>query len=248
VKTSGASCIVVAAGRGDRLGAGQPKAFVPVGGRTAVEHVVHTVATQTSIARLVIVVPGDQIDATRRLLDTGGFTRLNAQTSVTVVAGGTTRQESVAAGMAALHDSEDDSEDIVLVHDAARCLTPGDVFERVIAAIRDGHDAAVPVLPVVDTIKQVSDDTVIATVDRSNLRVVQTPQGFRRAALLAAHEAAVRSGGDAATDDAGLVERMGMRVHLVDGDDRALKITRPFDLTVADALAAALASSEETSP
>jgi 2-C-methyl-D-erythritol 4-phosphate cytidylyltransferase len=122
---------------------------------------------------------------------------------------------------------------IILVHDAARALTPPDQIERVAAAVRSGQSAVVPVLPVADTIKQVdAEDAIVATVDRSALRAVQTPQGFRRDVLAAAHDGAT----DQHTDDAGLVERMGVRVHTVLGSDRALKITRPVDLVIAEAL------------
>jgi 2-C-methyl-D-erythritol 4-phosphate cytidylyltransferase len=122
---------------------------------------------------------------------------------------------------------------IVLVHDAARALVPPSLVQRVAAAVRDGHDAVIPVLPLVDTVKQVDDsDHVIGTVDRSVLRAVQTPQGFRRAVLEAAHRAAV----DALTDDAGLVEKLGVRVMCVPGSEAALKITRPHDLAVAEVL------------
>jgi 2-C-methyl-D-erythritol 4-phosphate cytidylyltransferase len=116
------------------------------------------------------------------------------------------------------------------VHDAARALVPPRLVERVAAAVRGGHDAVIPVLPVVDTIKRVADDgRVLGTLDRSSLRAVQTPQGFRRAVLEAAHAAAV---GDH-TDDAGLAEKLGVPVQSVEGDEAALKITRPMDLEVA---------------
>jgi len=142
---------------------------------------------------------------------------------------GATRQASVAAALAAVPLDFD----IVLVHDAARALTPPELVEDVAAAVRGGHGAVIPVLPVVDTIKQVSDSgSVVATVDRSSLRAVQTPQGFRRDVLVKAHEAAL----DEHTDDAGLAERIGVPVHTVPGSEAALKITRPFDLAIATLL------------
>jgi 2-C-methyl-D-erythritol 4-phosphate cytidylyltransferase len=142
-----------------------------------------------------------------------------------VVAGGAERGHSVAAGIAALPSGIG----VVLVHDAARCLTPADVFERVIAAVRQGAGAVVPGVPVIDTIKQVDDSGwVIGTPDRSGLRAIQTPQGFRRDLLERAHAAS-----SAATDDAALVERLGEKVLVVDGDPRALKITGPADLEAA---------------
>ncbi|MFD0823549.1 2-C-methyl-D-erythritol 4-phosphate cytidylyltransferase, partial [Micromonospora zhanjiangensis] len=136
---------------------------------------------------------------------------------------------SVAAALAAVPAGPE----IILVHDAARALTPSAVFESVAAAVRDGEDAVIPVLPVVDTIKEVSTaGVVLGTVDRSVLRAVQTPQGFRRDVLVAAHAAAV----DPLTDDAGLVEKQGGRVACVPGSEYALKITRPFDLALAEHL------------
>jgi 2-C-methyl-D-erythritol 4-phosphate cytidylyltransferase len=123
---------------------------------------------------------------------------------------------------------------IVLVHDAARALTPPAQIEAVAAAVRAGHPAVIPVLPVVDTIKEVAPggDLVLGTVDRSVLRSVQTPQGFRHEVLAAAH----RAGLDAHTDDAGMVEKAGVAVTCVPGSELALKITRPIDLVLAEAL------------
>jgi 2-C-methyl-D-erythritol 4-phosphate cytidylyltransferase len=149
---------------------------------------------------------------------------------IDVVEGAQTRQGSVRAALAAAPAAYQ----VILVHDAARAFAPPDLIERVAAAVRDGHDAVIPVLPVVDTVKQVDDsDHVVGTVDRALLRAVQTPQGFRRTTLQAAHEAAVD--GDV-TDDAGLVERIGVRVFCVPGSVDALKITRPADLAFAEAL------------
>ena len=123
--------------------------------------------------------------------------------------------------------------DIILVHDAARALTPAALVEEVVAAVRAGHDAVIPALPVVDTIKQIDvDGRVTATVDREQLRRIQTPQGFRRGLLVKAHAAAVHSH----TDDAGMVEQLGIAVHTVPGHPHALKITTPLDLVIAQAL------------
>lgn len=150
---------------------------------------------------------------------------LGSSAPVTVVVGGAERGDSVAAGLRALGEDVD----VVLVHDAARCLTPVAVFDRVVAGVRSGVVAVVPGAPVVDTIKQVdADGFVVATPDRAALRAVQTPQGFRRDVLERAH-----AGGSDATDDAGLVERLGERVLVVDGDPRALKVTTPADLEAA---------------
>jgi 2-C-methyl-D-erythritol 4-phosphate cytidylyltransferase len=123
---------------------------------------------------------------------------------------------------------------IVLVHDVARCLAPSDLFSRVISAVRDGHSAVVPGLPVTDTVKVVDDlGRVLDTPDRGTLRAAQTPQGFLRDVLELAH---AQADGASATDDAALVERNGGQVCVVAGDHRALKITSPVDLTIAAAL------------
>ena len=148
-----------------------------------------------------------------------GHTRAH---DVTVVAGGSERSRSVAAGLAALRDDVD----VVLVHDAARCLAPAALFDRLAEAVRAGAPAVVPGLAVTDTIKQVDGDgRVVATPERSSLRAVQTPQAFRRSVLVDAH-----ASGEDATDDAALVERLGGVVTVVDGDPLAFKVTTPDDL------------------
>lgn len=141
-----------------------------------------------------------------------------------VVRGGAERSDSVRAGLHAVPDV-----DLVLVHDAARALTPPRLFVDVVAALRDGERAVVPGLPVADTLKRVdAHGRVLDTPDRSELRAVQTPQGFDAALLRDAH-----SGGGDATDDAGLVEAMGVPVTVVPGDPLAFKVTTPFDLAIA---------------
>jgi 2-C-methyl-D-erythritol 4-phosphate cytidylyltransferase len=155
---------------------------------------------------------------------------------VRVTDGGPTRQASVAAGLA-LARPEDD---VVLVHDAARPLVPPELVQRVVSAVRSGHGAVVPGLPVTDTVKQVRPDgdaeLVTGTPDRSMLRAVQTPQGFARDLLVRAHHTgAERAAAEhlAATDDAGLVEALGEPVHIVPGDAAAFKITTERDLWLA---------------
>jgi 2-C-methyl-D-erythritol 4-phosphate cytidylyltransferase len=150
-----------------------------------------------------------------------------------VVVGGSSRQESVERGLSQLGADVE----IVLVHDVARFLTPARVFDDVVAAIVEGDDAVIPALPVVDTLKRVdADDLVVDTPARAELRVVQTPQGFRREVLESAHAEAASAGFSGVTDDAGLVERLGLPVRVVPGDDLAFKITRPVDLVLAEAL------------
>ena len=169
---------------------------------------------------MVVVPPGGERAA--EVLDQCGAAH-------TVVAGGTSRSASVRAGLHALPPDAV----AVAVHDAARPLAPAEVWDRVLAAVADGADAAVPVVPVTDTVKQVGADGSARTLDRSRLVAVQTPQAFRTAVLRAAHD-----GEPEATDDAGLVEAAGGQVVLVAGDPTNLKITAPTDLLVAAALLA----------
>ncbi|MEV0944408.1 2-C-methyl-D-erythritol 4-phosphate cytidylyltransferase [Micromonospora wenchangensis] len=216
--------LVPAAGAGVRLGPGGPKALRLLGGEPLLVHVVRRIAAAPSVHTVVVAAPAAEVDAVRQLL--------TPVAPVLVVAGGAERQASVANALAAVPSGPD----IVLVHDAARALTPPALVEAVAAAVRAGHDAVIPVLPVSDTIKRVdAAGVVLATVDRSALRAVQTPQGFRREVLAAAHAAA----GDPLTDDAGLVEQQGVPVFCVPGSEYALKVTRPFDLTLAEHLLAA---------
>ncbi|WP_431892315.1 2-C-methyl-D-erythritol 4-phosphate cytidylyltransferase [Micromonospora haikouensis] len=215
--------LVPAAGAGVRLGPGAPKALRPLAGEPLLVHAVRRIAAAASVHTIVVAAPAAEVDAVRDLL--------TPVAPVTVVPGGAERQASVAAALAAVPTGPE----IILVHDAARALTPPELVESVAAAVRSGHDAVIPVLPVVDTIKEVGPgEVVLGTVDRSALRAVQTPQGFRRAVLTAAHEAA----GDPLTDDAGLVEKQGVPVVCVPGSEHALKVTRPFDLALAEHLLA----------
>ncbi|WP_433313893.1 2-C-methyl-D-erythritol 4-phosphate cytidylyltransferase [Micromonospora sp. CA-269861] len=215
--------LVPAAGAGVRLGPGRPKALRLLAGEPLLVHAVRRLAAAPSVHTIVVAAPAAEVQAVRELLA--------PVAPVIVVPGGAERQASVAAALAAVPVGPT----IVLVHDAARALTPPELVESVAAAVRGGRDAVIPVLPVVDTIKEVgADEVVLGTVDRSALRAVQTPQGFRRAVLSAAHAAA----GDSLTDDAGLVEKQGVAVSCVPGSEYALKITRPFDLALAEHLLA----------
>lgn len=214
--------LVPAAGAGVRLGPGGPKALRLLGGDPLLVHAVRRLAACPAVGAIVVAAPPDEVPEVRRLVA--------PVAPVTVVAGGATRQRSVRAAL----DAVPDRFDIVLVHDAARALAPAALAVAVADAVRRGHDAVIPVLPVVDTIKEVSaDGRVLGTVDRSVLRAVQTPQGFRRAVLAAAHAA---SSAAEATDDAGLVEKLGVPVTCVPGSAHAMKITRPVDLAVAELL------------
>ncbi|MGV8883248.1 MAG: 2-C-methyl-D-erythritol 4-phosphate cytidylyltransferase [Rhodoglobus sp.] len=206
--------VVVAAGSGTRLAAGIPKAFATVGKQTILEHCLQGLS-HAEPAQIVIVAPAEFMDAARALAGTA-----------TIVAGGDTRQASVAAGLAAL----DPTVDVVLVHDAARAFTPGSTIDRVVAAVRETGAGVIPSLPVSDTIKRVDGAVVIETVDRSDLVHVQTPQGFPRAALDQAYAEATTE----YTDDAALFTAAGNTVSLVAGDALAFKITTPADLRRAE--------------
>jgi 2-C-methyl-D-erythritol 4-phosphate cytidylyltransferase len=197
-----------------------------------VVHAVRALAASTAVTTVVVAAPADDVDHVSGLL-----TPLRLDADVSVVAGGATRSASVLRALQTLADDVT----VVLVHDAARPLTPVALVDAVDAAVRAGHVAVVPGLPVVDTIKNVSvgEDglpEVVGTVDRSGLRAVQTPQGFRRDVLDAAYAAAVADGSLDATDDAGLVERLGHAVVVVPGEQLAFKVTRPIDLVLADAV------------
>jgi len=213
--------LVPAAGAGLRLGPGGPKALRLLAGEPLLVHAIRRVAAAPSVRMIVVAAPAAEVEAVRELLA--------PVAPVTVVAGGAERQESVSLALAAVPAEIE----IVLVHDAARALTPPQLIESVAAAVRQGRPAVIPVLPVVDTIKEVGPgEVVLGTVDRSVLRSVQTPQGFRHDVLAAVHASAA----DPLTDDAGLVEKAGLPVTCVPGSDLALKITRPLDLVLAEAL------------
>ena len=220
--------LVPAAGAGLRLGPGGPKALRLLAGEPLLVHAVRRIAAAPSVRLIVVAAPAAEVAAVRELLA--------PVAPVTVVAGGAERQHSVAAALAAVPADVE----VVLVHDAARALTPPELVEAVAAAVRGGRPAVIPVLPVVDTIKEVgpdptgsgADEVVLGTVDRSVLRSVQTPQGFRHDVLAAAHAAGLA----AHTDDAGMVEKAGIPVTCVPGSELAMKITRPLDLVIAEAL------------
>jgi 2-C-methyl-D-erythritol 4-phosphate cytidylyltransferase len=192
-------------------------------------HAVRALAASRSVDLVVVAAPGDQLDAVSAMLADHGVA-----TDVTVVTGGETRQDSVARALIALPADVD----VVLVHDAARPLVPEELVTAVVSAVRNGHEAVVPGLPVVDTVKQVdAGEDVVTTVDRSVLRAIQTPQGFQRGLLQRAHASADLDDRPA-TDDAGLVERIGGRVHVIPGHEEAFKVTRPFDVVMAEAVLA----------
>ncbi|MCZ4301568.1 2-C-methyl-D-erythritol 4-phosphate cytidylyltransferase [Microbacterium oxydans] len=212
--------IVVAAGSGTRLEAGAPKALVGIDAHSILRHALDGVFAALPAQVIVVAPAGHEGDALAELEAAAGDRRDLGR----VVTGGATRQQSVAAGLDALWGDVK----TVLVHDAARALTPPSQIDAVARAVA-AQEGVVPALPVVDTLKKVADGAVVAAVDRSELAAAQTPQGFPRAALEAAYAAAVSAGVEY-TDDAALFAAAGNTVRHIDGSARAFKITTPDDL------------------
>jgi 2-C-methyl-D-erythritol 4-phosphate cytidylyltransferase len=218
--------ILVAAGRGERMGQGRPKAFLELAGQALVLRSARAFDEAPSVGAIVAVVPVAEVQEARALLASVGKLRA-------VVAGGERRQDSVLAG---LRQAPDGFDGVVLVHDAARPLVDVDLVEAV-AREAAGAGAALPLLPVVDTVKRVRDGLVLETLDREELGTAQTPQGFRYALLIEAYEAAFRAR-LTVTDEAMAVERLGAPVVAVPGSPRNRKITTPDDLAWAEGVLA----------
>jgi len=214
-----ADVVVVAAGASQRFGS--DKLWAPIGGRPLLAWTIDRLAASELVDAIVVVMAADRVDAVRSAAWLGPKV-------ATVVAGGARRQESVAAGVATLGDSGHD-DDVVLVHDGARPLVGSDLLERVVAATVE-HGAAIPVVPVVETLKRIDGDRIAGTVDRARLAAAQTPQGIRRAIL---HEAWSRfppDGPETFTDEAALLEACTIPVHVVPGQPDNLKVTIAADL------------------
>lgn len=218
-----AVAIVLAAGAGRRMGAGIPKALLPIGGRPILSVAAAAAAASPAISAIVVTAPPGYESQARACLE-------GLDVPTTVLTGGASRQASVRAALTAL--GEDVS--IVAIHDAARPFAPPDLFTTVVEALSDGVVGAVPLVPVADTVKRVLGGRVVATVDREELGLAQTPQAFRVDALRAAHERA-EAAGLWATDDAALLETEA-EVIGVAGDPMNVKITTMLDLARADAL------------
>jgi 2-C-methyl-D-erythritol 4-phosphate cytidylyltransferase len=219
-----AVALTVAAGRGERLGFGRPKALVPLCGRPMLAWSVSSLQAVPAVSQIVVALPADALDA--------------APAGVTVVAGGVQRSQSVRAALAASTAGGDP----VIVHDAARPLATPDIFTQALEALAlaPEADAVIAATPVSDTIKEVAADgrSVTRTLDRARLWAIQTPQVFRRAALELALAEASDELLSQATDDAWLIERAGGVVHVIGSDPGNLKITTPEDLCVAELLLA----------
>jgi len=219
--------VLLAAGEGARLGHKLPKAFVPLHGRTILEHALSNLVATDGLSHVSLVAHDDFHDIAEELADRYSTHEIN----IVVVQGGEiTRQDSVRNGLAHVPDDLE----VVMIHDAARALASSALFERVATAVRESGKGVVPVLPVVDTIKRASAELILETVDRADLRVAQTPQGFPIAAFKAAH---AMSGAEY-TDDAAIFQAAGGAVTSVIGEANAFKITHPADLAAAERLLA----------
>lgn len=217
--------VVPAAGSGVRLGAGVDKAFVQLAGQTLLQRAVAGLLASGVVDRVVVAVPFGRTDEAEAMLGP----------DAAVVVGGADRVESVSLALRAAGES-----DFVLIHDAARALTPPSLIARVVEALHSGERAVVPALPVSDTIKAVdANGAVLGTPERAGLRAVQTPQGFATDLLLRAYQGAAGADTGRFTDDASLVENIGGQVQIVDGDPLAFKITTPLDLLLAQAVVSA---------
>lgn len=228
--------LIAAAGQGTRLGAEVPKAYVELRGRTLLERSVRALLASGVVDEVIVLVSPDMEPEAARIIgriDTTGATDTTNAAPIRLVHGGSERADSVWAGLQAIPD--DDA--VVLIHDAARALIPAVMVRGVAKRVLEGAPAAVPVVPVADTIKEVAADAVVSTPDRSRLRAVQTPQAFRLSALRQANlDYWAEQPEFTATDDASLMEWHGERVATVPGDTLAFKITTPIDLTLAHAL------------
>lgn len=234
-------CVVTAAGSGTRLGYAQPKALVPVGGIPMVVRAVAGILAHPRMCAVVVTAPAKQLEE---------FESLFAQNPrVRVVSGGKERQDSVEEGLrqlarfaAELGQPLGDSA-AVLIHDAARPLTPTTVVARVVEGLEAGMPAVIPALPVTDTVKIVAPaptaramELVVGAADRATLRAVQTPQGFHWGLIRRAHHLTedTHAATPTVTDDAALVEALGEPVYLCEGSELSLKVTTPFDLEIAN--------------
>lgn len=266
--------IIAAAGQGNRLGAGKPKAFVELSGTSLLGRSISAMQASELVDEIIVVAAPDMLDEAAEVIAAcesagcgsaacesaapvqSGAAGVNGAPTIRLVPGRGERADSVMAGLEAI-SVEPGVDPIVLVHDAARALTPASMIDRVARAVADGASGVVPGVPVVDTIKAVTETAghdeecsqaqITKTVDRSNVRAAQTPQGFRYSALFSANEmyyASVQADAETGTrsfvptDDASLLEWQGVPVVCVDGDELAFKITTRKDLLLAQAFLA----------
>ncbi len=227
MSSRGIAVILVAAGRGERLGANVPKALALVAGETLLAHSVRAALLAKGLKQLAIAAPESNIEEFAQIVREVAES-LGSLVPIRLVIGGDTRQESISAAIKVC----DEDVDSILVHDVARALAPSSLFDRVAEAVVEQQVGIVPILPVVDTMKRIDGDVVAATVDRSQLGTAQTPQGFPAETLRTIYRSAV----DDYTDDAALFQSFGGEVRLVVGDPQAFKITTQPDLTRAESL------------
>lgn len=220
---SDVTAVVVAAGSGVRLGGTVPKALRTIAGKALVRHAVDNLIAG-GCSRVIVMIADSERQAFEEALQIAA-----PGSGVELAVGGEQRQDSVSNGLA-LVDT-----DFVLVHDAARPLVPSSLVAEIISQLRSGSDCVIPVLPVVDSIREVGADGRSSVIDRGRLRAVQTPQGFRTDVLVAAHRRVSELGVEV-TDDAAAVETLGVEVQLIPGSEMALKVTRPIDLVIAEQL------------
>jgi 2-C-methyl-D-erythritol 4-phosphate cytidylyltransferase len=226
--------ILLAAGTGSRLGLPTPKAFVPLGGRTIVEYSLEAIQAAGGIDLVLLVVAPQDVDRAAGVL--AGMP--GSAPEIRIVPGGETRQGSVRRGL----DEMPLGIDVVLCHDAARPFASPGLFARVAASLgQGGTKGVVPAIRSPDTVKRVAGDRVMETVPRDSVGLVQTPQAFDAEALRAAHRSAL-AGGLEGTDDAMLLEAIGLPVATVEGEATNFKITTPNDLSRAEAMLAARAA------
>ena len=216
--------ILVAAGDGSRLQAGIPKALVKIYDKTLLEHALENILQVQDLVQVVVASHEDRVEEFASIAKAFAGDKVE----LAITPGGLSRQGSIANALKEVTSSAD----VVLIHDAARCFAPAAVFDRVARSVIETGSAVIPVLPVVDTIKNVNQDVVLGTVDRDGLRIAQTPQGFSREQIIKGYEAATAD----FTDDASLLQAQGALVSSVLGDAMAFKITVQADLEYAELL------------
>jgi 2-C-methyl-D-erythritol 4-phosphate cytidylyltransferase/2-C-methyl-D-erythritol 2,4-cyclodiphosphate synthase len=216
--------ILVAAGDGSRLQAGIPKALVKISEKTLLEHALENILEVQDLVQVVVASHEDRVEEFATIARAFAGDKVD----LAFTPGGLSRQGSIANALKEVTTTAD----VVLIHDAARCFAPASVFDRVAVAVIETGSAVIPLLPVVDTIKNVNQDVVLGTVDRDGLRIAQTPQGFSREQIVKGYEAATAD----YTDDASLLQAQGALVSSVLGDALAFKITVQADLEYAELL------------
>jgi len=226
------AAIIVAAGTGSRMAQDTPKQFLDLCGKPVLCHSVDAFLSHAGISELVIVGAADQLSRIDEAIKIDGSAISRTKARVQIVSGGARRQESVRAGLEALADT---GTDLVAIHDAARPLLDHGIINNLVAALHAGADAALPVMPVVDTLKSVEGEQINGTVDRATLRAAQTPQIFRLAKIKELHDR-FRDDEDF-TDDISMAEAAGLVIRSISGEQKLMKLTHETDFLILDALA-----------